>query len=258
MGANSPLAVGIARRTTLPYGALWANVPWVENGPSPPNALEQRYSRASRMAGILPIGQRAVGEPHMAAFFWSLRRDQVAAWRSNGLAAWKASVEKLWPQAAAVVEPIEDLDQLIFAQYDHYTARTPYSERLIHIGDSGHATSPQLGQGANMALLDALALSHALSASEQLMDGLHAYARMRYWHTRLFQWASATFTPFYQSDSRVLPVVRDWLASPLSRLPVGDMILARLVSGMTTAPLARARFAPFRLSGYTREHVEKI
>jgi hypothetical protein len=90
------------------------------------------------------------------------------------------------------------------------------------------------------------------------MDGLHAYARMRYWHTRLFQWASATFTPFYQSDSRVLPVVRDWFASPLSRLPVGDMILARLVSGMTTAPLARARFAPFRLSGYARERVEKI
>jgi salicylate hydroxylase len=246
MGANSPLAVGIARRMTLPYGALWANVPWVENGASPPNALEQRYSRASRMAGILPIGQRAIGEPRMAAFFWSLRRDQVAIWRSNGLAAWKASVEKLWPEAAVVIDPIEHLDQLIFAQYEHYTAQTPYSDGLVHIGDSARATSPQLGQGANMALLDALALSHALNASEQLMDGLRAYVRMRYWHTRLFQWASATFTPFYQSDSRVLPVVRDWFASPLSRLPVGDMILARLVSGMTTAPLARVPFAPWR------------
>jgi 2-polyprenyl-6-methoxyphenol hydroxylase-like FAD-dependent oxidoreductase len=248
MGANSPLAVGLARRKILPYGALWANVPWLENGPTPPNALEQRYWRASRMAGILPIGQRAVGEPRMAAFFWSLRRDQVAAFRSNGLAAWKASVERLWPQAAPVVDPIEHLDQLIFAQYDHYTARTPHSERLVHIGDSARATSPQLGQGANMALLDALALSRALDTSEQLMEGLRSYARMRYWHIRLFQWASATFTPFYQSDSRLLPIVRDWFAAPLSRLPVGDMILARLVAGMTTAPLARTRFAPLRLN----------
>jgi hypothetical protein len=61
---------------------------------------------------------------------------------------------------------------------------------------------------------------------------------MRRWHVRLFQSASAMFTPFYQSDSRVLPMIRDWLAAPLSRLPVvGRTVLARLVSGMTIAPL---------------------
>ncbi len=54
---------------------------------------------------------------------------------------------------------------------------------------------------------------------------------------RVFQWASAVFTPFYQSDSRVLPFIRDWLAAPLSRMPVGDAVLARLVSGMTVAPV---------------------
>jgi hypothetical protein len=65
---------------------------------------------------------------------------------------------------------------------------------------------------------------------------------MRRWHVRLFQSASAMFTPFYQSDSRVLPVIRDWLAAPLSRLPVGRTVLARLVSGMTIAPLGRQAF----------------
>jgi hypothetical protein len=34
-------------------------------------------------------------------------------------------------------------------------------------------------------------------------------------------------------------MVRDWLAAPVSRLPIADALLARLVSGMTTAPLAR-------------------
>src|SRR5690606_42126307 len=68
-------------------------------------------------------------------------------------------------------------------------------------------------------------------------------SRMRYWHVRLFQAASAVFTPFYQSDSRVLPIVRDWLAAPLSRLPLADALLVRLVSGMTVPPLAKSTFA---------------
>ena len=110
----------------------------------------------------------------------------------------------------------------------------------MHIGDAAHSTSPQLGQGGNMALLDALALGRALAAAGELSERLKAYARMRFWHVRLFQSASAMFTPFYQSDSRALPLVRDWLAAPLSRLPFGSALLARLVAGMTVPPLGRA------------------
>lgn len=104
-----------------------------------------------------------------------------------------------------------------------------------------------------MALLDALALSRALATNQSLAEALATYARMRYWHVRLFQWASAVFTPFYQSDSRVLPIVRDWLAAPLSRLPIADAVLARLVSGMTTAALARTNFVPLRMSPVARQ-----
>jgi hypothetical protein len=70
---------------------------------------------------------------------------------------------------------------------------------------------------------------------------------MRAWHIRVFQWASATFTPFYQSDGRALPFVRDWLAGPLSNLPVGRHVLARLVSGMTLSALRGSAFEPQRL-----------
>ena len=247
LGANSLLAAGLARRTVLPYGALWANVPWHQLASLRPNALEQRYRHASQMAGVLPLGRRTAGDSQQAAFFWSLKCDQVAAWRSGGLAAWKAEVLQLWPEIAPLLAAITDFDQLTFARYEHFTARTPYSERLVHIGDAARATSPQLGQGANMALLDALALARALEMSPTLAEGLGTYARMRYWHARLFQWASATFTPFYQSDSRLLPLVRDWLAAPLSRLPLGATVLARLVAGMTTTALAQSEFTPLRM-----------
>lgn len=247
LGANSPLAASDARRTALPYGALWVNVPWPA-GNFLPNALEQRYRRASRMTGILPIGRLASGTAQLAAFFWSLKRDGLSAWRASGLDAWKNDVAALWPEVAPSLSSITDQDQLTFARYDHFTLRKPYSERLVHIGDAARATSPQLGQGANMALLDALALARALDSIPDLPRALQTFTTMRSFHTRVFQWASATFTPFYQSDSRLLPLIRDWLAAPLSRLPVADTLLARLVSGTLTAPLARSDFRPWRPS----------
>jgi 2-polyprenyl-6-methoxyphenol hydroxylase-like FAD-dependent oxidoreductase len=246
LGARSPLAAVRVKRRVLPYGALWANIPWPSPGSFNANALEQRYLRASRMAGLLPIGSTEVGAPRLAAFFWSLRRDQFPAWRARPIADWKRNIEQLWPEAAAAVTGITDHEQLVFAQYDHFTVGTPYSEGLVHIGDAGRSTSPQLGQGANMALLDALALARALQAEGGLSERLRHYKRLRFWHVRLFQAASAMFTPFYQSDSRLLPFVRDWLAAPVSRLPIGDMILARLVAGMTVAPLGSAPFEAWR------------
>jgi 2-polyprenyl-6-methoxyphenol hydroxylase-like FAD-dependent oxidoreductase len=241
LGARSPLSMPQARRTVLPYGALWANVPWPANSPFPANALEQRYFRASRMAGILPVGRAEADAPSLAAFFWSLRRDRFESWRAASIADWKREVAELWPEAAAALDGIVDHQQLIFATYDHFTLRTPWAGRLVHIGDAAHSTSPQLGQGGNMALLDALALGRALHSDGDLQQRLHAYARMRFWHVRLFQAASAMFTPFYQSDSRLLPLVRDWLAAPVSRMPVGRTLLARLVAGMTVPPLGRSR-----------------
>ena len=247
-GAHSPLAQGIVRRKLLSYGALWVNVPCRADWRGAPDSLEQRYERASSMAGVLPVGSRAPGEPRLCAFFWSLRRDREAAWREAGVHAWKHQVAKLWPEAEPLLEPVTDLAQVTFAQYDHFTARAPFAGRIVHIGDAAHATSPQLGQGANMALLDALALSRSLEAASSLAQALRAYARMRHWHIRTFQWASAAFTPFYQSDGRVLPFVRDWLTAPLSQLPVGRQLLVRLVSGMTVPPLRGAKFAALRLS----------
>ena len=246
MGANSPFTVGIPRRV-LPYGALWANVPWPSDGPFLESALEQRYRRAERMAGILPVGRKNSGAPTQAAFFWSLKRDRLSQWHTTDLSAWQHEVAQLWPEVAPLLEGIADREQITFARYDHFTRPIPFSAGLVHVGDSARATSPQLGQGANMALLDTLALQVALDQPLALVEALALYGRMRYWHTRLFQWASAAFTPFYQSDSRVLPWVRDWFAAPLSRMPVLSQLLARLVSGSLAPPLGRRHeFRPYR------------
>lgn len=247
LGANSPLAANIAKRKILEYGALWLNVPWKNGTAFSSTQLEQRYSQAHRMAGVLPIGQTINGE-QQAAFFWSLKRSELTHWRELGMAKWLDDINSLWPDAAELIAHENDADALTFAQYDHFTARTPYSSRLVHIGDAAHATSPQLGQGANMALLDALALAYALEKTTDVAVALPLYAQMRRWHVRPFQWASSVFTPFYQSGSKVLPFLRDWITAPLSRMPIGNVVVARLVSGMTTAPISGTPFQALRVN----------
>lgn len=87
-----------------------------------------------------------------------------------------------------------------------------------------------------MALLDAFALSRALRLP--LDKALPAYHRSRRWHLGLYQSLSAAFTPQYQSHSRTLPLLRDHLLSPLSRLWPLQRILTALVSGDLIPPIA--------------------
>lgn len=240
MGSRSLLRPQVSV-DVLAYGALWANIPFPAPSGFDPHALEQRYFRASQMAGVLPTGARTPGSPMQAAFFWSIRRGDVERWRDGGIARWKEEVGRLWPECLPLIEAIRGPDDLTVAHYEHFTLLRPCDERLAHVGDAAHSTSPQLGQGANMALLDVLALARSLENASTVNEALNAYATMRRWHVRLFQWASAAFTPFYQSDSRFLPVLRDRIAAPLSRLPIADALLARLVSGLTVPPLGRRR-----------------
>jgi salicylate hydroxylase len=236
LGVRSPLSR--APKSPLPYGALWASLDWPDDQAGfDGGVLEQRYVEARKMVGVLPIGRLPQGARRQAAFFWSLRHVDRAAWESAGLAAWKDEARTLWPATAPLLDQITRRDQLVFATYAHRTMASPVSRGVVHVGDSWHCASPQLGQGANMALLDALALATALAGNGDLEEALGEYARMRVWHIRLYQLASWMFTPAYQSDSAFLAGVRDHLMSPLSRTPPMPAILAGLVSGVLGAPL---------------------
>jgi 2-polyprenyl-6-methoxyphenol hydroxylase-like FAD-dependent oxidoreductase len=234
LGARSPLSA--APKQNLAYGALWASLDWVDGFDGA--ALEQRYQAARRMAGVLPIGRLPGGERRMAAFFWSLRHDQREAFRHSSLTAWKDEVRALWPATEPLLAQIEHHDDLVFAAYAHRTRASPLARDCVHVGDSWHCTSPQLGQGANMALLDAYALALALERQSDLGTALAEYARMRLWHIRLYQAASWLFTPAYQSDSAAIAWLRDRCAAPLSRLAPAPRLLAGLVAGSWGWPLS--------------------
>ena len=219
-GSRTKLREGLHcddRTRTYPWGAMYATVPaprgWDET------CLAQRFHGTSRMMGILPIGRDARGGGPWLAMFWSERLDRMDAVRNREWQAWRREVLALWPEAEAAIEPLRGFDDLIVAAYADVRVQPWIGERHVIVGDMAHGTSPQLGQGATLALLDARALGDCLRASGPGPAALRAFAQQRRSHVAFYQWASRMLTPFFQSDGRVLGVLRDAFMGPAGRLP---------------------------------------
>jgi salicylate hydroxylase len=240
LGVRSPLTR--APKCDLPYGALWATLPWPKDSGFDAKALEQRYHKASKMTGVMASGRAHADAPESLTYFWSIRADQEQAWRGGSLENWKDEAETLWPETRVLLDQFQSHDELTFARYRHRTHPSPISgPRLVHIGDAWHAASPQLGQGANMALLDAWALAKAIQDAADTPDALKQFKRLRNGQVQLYQWMTWLFTPVYQGDSTALPWLRDWLAAPLSKLWPAPPLLAAMVSGMIGSPMGQLK-----------------
>jgi 2-polyprenyl-6-methoxyphenol hydroxylase-like FAD-dependent oxidoreductase len=135
---------------------------------------------------------------------------------------------------AQVLAHINSPDQLTYASYAD--VRMPYwhDRQVVCIGDCAHATSPQLGQGANLALVDAMTLACCFSAGDSVPATLAAYSRKRKAHLRYYQGASKLLTPFFQSDSRAAGLLRDFGLGLVCRAPFARQQMARTLSGTKT------------------------
>ncbi|WP_191256370.1 FAD-dependent oxidoreductase [Amycolatopsis oliviviridis] len=66
-----------------------------------------------------------------------------------------------------------------WATYDFPNVPTWRTDRMVVIGDAAHATSPAAGQGAAMAIEDAVTLARCLRDVPSIPEALAAYERLR-------------------------------------------------------------------------------
>jgi 2-polyprenyl-6-methoxyphenol hydroxylase-like FAD-dependent oxidoreductase len=126
---------------------------------------------------------------------------------------------------------------MYLAKFIYHRLPKPYGNNLAFVGDAAHATNPQLGQGINMSLVDAVVLSWALQQRGDLESALSLYAKSRKSHVVFYQTMARILTPFYQSDNAAAIYCRDKLYGPLCKIPLVRTLTAQLISGQIHKPL---------------------
>lgn len=214
-----------------PWGAWWCLLPaegWGEQ-----HSLSQRYRLARQMAGLLPVGRWRHDKPPMLCLYWSVRAEQPPSEDTSSHTVAEA-LEPLWPQAAAHIRA-HPPRRLAHATYRAVKLPRWHHRRAVWIGDAAHGMSPQLGQGVNLALMDAQVLADRLGPGLDLRH-LPAFEAQRRRHVRWYQWASHALTPLFQSEADTLARLRDVFFAPTSRLPGVRGLSRQLLSGTLGLP----------------------
>lgn len=199
------------------WGALWCVLDDPEGRFA--DELHQVVQGTRRMVGALPSGLGPEGSTPRVSVFGSLRATEVDAWRAKGLEAWKSDVREAIPALDAMLPQVTDLDQVLFTRYQDVSMPRWHCGRVVYLGDAAHAMSPQLGQGANLALWDAMVLAESLAAERDVDLGLARYSDARRSHLRFYQAANRWATLWFQSDYDALGAIRDAAMPVALKLP---------------------------------------
>jgi len=226
-GAHSALRQRLmpaARAPLYPWGCIWATVPDLA-GIGAARLLRQRVRGTTEMIGLLPVAEGQL------TMYWSVPVDRLAPGQPIDLVAWRRTATALWPEAAAIVDHAASADSFSRATYRHVALPSWHDGPIVFIGDAAHGTSPQLGQGANLGLLDAHALARSIAESEDLASALALLARRRDGPVRFYRQASHLLTPFFQSRSGTLGLLRDAFMGMSCHLPGVRGMMASTLAG---------------------------
>ncbi|MEZ6235483.1 MAG: NAD(P)/FAD-dependent oxidoreductase [Phycisphaerales bacterium] len=230
------------RAKPYPWGAVWFVAE--DNGGAFEGALRQVYRSTTSMVGWLPTGLAAPGGARTVSVFWSAPASQIDSIRAADIGAWRRDVLALAPELAPLVVQIDSPASLIPATYMDVDAPLSPRPGIVLLGDAAHAMSPQLGQGANLALLDAWALARSLEAALRVAQVPVAMAaiqrklgKTRRGQVRFYQRASRWMTPWFQSGLAPLAWPRDLLMGPLCRAPFVRRQMLLSLAGVKTGVL---------------------
>ena len=95
------------------------------------------------------------------------------------LGTFRQEWRRVLPTAADLLERVSSFDDLLVNTVRQVDCRRWFSGRLVLLGDAAHAMAPNLGPGANSALVDGVVLAEELAAAPSVMDALVGYDKRR-------------------------------------------------------------------------------
>jgi len=217
--SNLRIASGLSRWShEYAHGAMWA----IGRSSAVSGKLHQVVRGTKSLLGLLPMGDGR------CSLFWSLRRDAKDAVREAGFDTWRREVVTLCPLAEELLSGLRGWDDVAYTRYQHVWMKRWHTNRVLFLGDAAHAMSPHLGQGINLALIDAFSFATELAGADTFEQAIGRHTSGRRAHIRFYGSLTLALTPFFQSNGWVKGVGRDVALPILTHLPIirGQMILA--------------------------------
>jgi len=106
-----------------------------------------------------------------------------------------------------IIEEIVDPEKVIYRPLETLFITEPwYKNRVVILGDAAHATIPQLGSGAALAIEDAVVLAELLQTDESLESQLEKYMQRRFERCKLVVDVSNTLAEWERMEWNGIPL----------------------------------------------------
>ncbi len=154
-------------------------------------------------------------------YFWAAADVGAAAeaMSRRDLAAFRQEWRRVLPAAAYLLERVPSFDGLLVNTVRSVDCQRWFSGRLALLGDAAHAMPPNLGQGANSAMVDGVVLAEELASATSVMDALVGYDKRRRRLARRVQWTAEMLQRLCGIQRVPALHARDTLLAGLARFP---------------------------------------
>lgn len=135
---------------------------------------------------------------------------------ARDLGAFRVAWARAYPPADALLGSVGSFDDVLINDVVRVRCRRFFSERRVLVGDAAHAMAPNLGQGANSALVDAAVLRDALMQAGDLASALTAYDQRRRPKVEQVARTAARLGALAEYTQPILRLLRDRVLMPLA------------------------------------------
>ena len=204
------------------YGAFWVTGKTTKVR----GHLRQVVYGSERLLGILPVGDGN------CTLFWGIHKSAMEGTRIRGVDDWCALVEEYCPEAHEILSDVYNWERITPATYRRCQLDTLYHKKAIFIGDSAHSMSPHLGQGANLALMDAAMFADSLEAAKSVEEAAVLLQRAHHGMVHYYGSLSKWLTPFFQTGVTPLAWGRDLALPVMNKIPPVKSAMTKSMAGV--------------------------
>lgn len=188
----------------------------------------QQHCVGDAQYALWPVGRAYAGATRRVNLSW---RDALPPTQPFCLERWRAHVVACAPSLAPLLAGLVEPRQVLDVGYGRVATPCWGEGRVVLLGDAAHCMSPQLGQGASLALRDAQVLASVLAACTDVSALRRAYVADRAPRVQRTLGLSRWLTPVYHASGALPRWLRETALPVAAQLQVVRRCMLRAMAG---------------------------